>query len=336
MLANTPLSVLDLAPVAAGKTPADAFRNTLALAQHVERLGYNRFWVAEHHNLSGVASSATSVLIGYVAAGTSKIRVGAGGVMLPNHAPLIIAEQFGTLESIYPGRIDLGLGRAPGTDRITSFALRRGSTSDGHDFPELLAELQRYFEPPSVGQRVHAYPGAGLDVPIWLLGSSTFSARLAADLGLPFSFASHFAPEEMQAAIKLYRNKFTPSESLKEPYVMIGVQVIAADSDQEADRLATSTMQKFIGLVRGQRTNTLPPVETMDGIWTEQEKAAVMSRLAVAAIGGPVKVNARLEELLAATGANELMIVSDFFDFADRLHSYQILADLKKASIAVA
>jgi luciferase family oxidoreductase group 1 len=330
-LANTPLSVLDLAPVAVGKTPADAFRNTLALAQHVERLAYNRFWVAEHHNLSGVASSATSVLVGYVAAGTSKIRVGSGGVMLPNHAPLLIAEQFGTLESIYPGRIDLGLGRAPGTDSATSHALRRGLMSDGHDFPELLAELLRYFEPPTPGQRVHAYPGAGLDIPIWLLGSSTFSAQLAAYLGLPFSFASHFAPDEMHAAIKVYRHKFTPSASLKEPYVMIGVPVIAADSDEKADQLATSTMQKFLGLVRGQRTNTLPPVDTMDGIWSEQEKTAVMSRLTVAAIGGPEKVKTRLDALLTATGADELMIVSDFYDFADRLRSYQIVADLKQA-----
>jgi luciferase family oxidoreductase group 1 len=331
-LADTPLSVLDLAPVAVGKTPADAFRNTLALAQHVERLNYKRFWVAEHHNLSGVASSATSVLIGYVAAGTSQIRVGSGGVMLPNHAPLLIAEQFGTLESIYPGRIDLGLGRAPGTDSVTSQALRRGLISDGHDFPELLAELMRYFEPPSPGQRVHANPGAGMDIPIWLLGSSTFSAQLAAYLGLPFSFASHFAPEELHAAIKVYRNKFTPSASLKEPYVMIGVPVIAADSDKEAERLATSTMQKFLGLVRGQRTNTLPPVDTMDGVWTESERMAVMSRLSYAAIGGPEKVKRRLEDLLAATGANEVMIVSDFYDFEDRLRSYQIVADAKQAA----
>ncbi len=327
---KTPISVLDLAPVAMGKTPADAFRNTLALAQQAEKMGYNRFWVAEHHNLSGVASSATSVLIGYVAAGTAKIRVGSGGVMLPNHAPLLIAEQFGTLESIYPGRIDLGLGRAPGTDHVTSFALRRGLDTNGNDFPELLAELQRYFEPSFPGQRVHAYPGVGLDIPIWLLGSSTFSARLAADLGLPFSFASHFAPEEMESALKVYRSKFTPSAHLKEPYVMIGVQVIAADSDQKAERLATSTMQKFLNLIRGQRTNTLPPVDSMDSIWTETERAAVISRLALAVIGGPQKVKSKLEELLASTQADELMIVSDFYDFSDRLRSYEIVADMKK------
>jgi len=335
-LANTAISILDLAPVATGSTPAQAFRNSLILAQHAERWGYTRYWLAEHHNMPGIASTATSVLIGYIAAGTSTIRVGSGGVMLPNHAPLIIAEQFGTLESLYPGRIDLGLGRAPGTDAATSYALRRGLTSAGHDFPELLAELQRYLAPPTSSQRVRAYPGTGLNIPIWLLGSSTFSARLAAELGLPFAFASHFAPDELFEAIAVYRNRFRPSNQLQQPYVAIGVPVIAAETDRLANKLSTTTMQKFLGLIRGQPIQGKPPVENMDAIWTVPEKAAVMSRLQIAVIGSPSTVKDGLSQLLKATKADELIVVSDLFHHEDRLRSYEILADLKHADQATA
>jgi luciferase family oxidoreductase group 1 len=328
-LSDVALSVLDLAPVAAGKTPADAFHNTLDLAQHVERLGYKRFWLAEHHNMPGIASTATSVLIGYVAAGTSFIRVGSGGVMLPNHAPLMIAEQFGTLDALYPGRIDLGLGRAPGTDANTSYALRRGLNSDGRDFPELLAELQRYLGPPNASQRVRAYPGTNSNIPIWLLGSSDFSARLAAELGLPFAFASHFAPEELHAAISIYRKRFQPSAQLEKPYVVVGVPVIAAESDQEAIRLASTSMQKFLALIRGKPIQGQPPVDNMDDIWTLYEKEAVMSRLAIAAIGSAETVQGKLAQLLDATDADELMVVSDFYHHQDRLRSYEILAGLQ-------
>ncbi len=327
-LSEISLSVLDLAPVATGKTASDAFRNTLELAQNAERLGYKRYWLAEHHNLPGIASTATSVLIGFVAAGTSKIRVGSGGIMLPNHAPLVIAEQFGTLESLYPGRIDLGLGRAPGTDSITSYALRRGLMADGHDFPELLAELQRYLGEPDSDTRVRAYPGTGLNIPIWLLGSSTFSARLAADLGLPFAFASHFAPDELDQAIKIYRSKFQPSADLQKPYVMVGVPVIAAATDILANKLATTTFQKFLGLVRRQSVQSKPPVDNMDLIWNAHEKAAVLSRMAIAVIGGPETVERGLNSLLERTDADELIVVSDFFDFQDRLNSYEILANV--------
>ncbi|CAN5244104.1 LLM class flavin-dependent oxidoreductase [soil metagenome] len=327
-LSEISLSVLDLAPVATGKTASDAFRNTLELAQNAERLGYKRYWLAEHHNLPGIASTATSVLIGFVAAGTSKIRVGSGGIMLPNHAPLVIAEQFGTLESLYPGRIDLGLGRAPGTDSITSYALRRGLMADGHDFPELLAELQRYLGEPDSDTRVRAYPGAGLNIPIWLLGSSTFSARLAADLGLPFAFASHFAPDELDQALKIYRSKFQPSADLQMPYVMVGVPVIAAATDTLANKLATTTFQKFLGLVRRQSVQSKAPVDNMDSIWNTYEKAAVLSRMAIAVIGGPETVERGLNSLLNRTDADELIVVSDFFDFQERLNSYEILANV--------
>ena len=327
-LSEISLSVLDLAPVATGKTASDAFRNTLELAQSAERLGYKRYWLAEHHNLPGIASTATSVLIGFVAAGTSTIRVGSGGIMLPNHAPLVIAEQFGTLESLYPGRIDLGLGRAPGTDSMTAYALRRGLMADGHDFPELLAELQRYLEAPDSETRVRAYPGAGLNIPIWLLGSSTFSARLAADLGLPFAFASHFAPDELDQAIKIYRSKFQPSPHLQKPYVMVGVPVIAAATDTLANKLATTTFQKFLGLVRRESVQSKPPVDSMDSIWNTYEKAAVLSRMAIAVIGGPETIKRGLNSLLERTNADELIVVSDFFDFQDRLNSYEILANV--------
>ena len=326
-LTDIPFSILDLASVASGKTAGDAFKNTLNLAKAAEKLGYNRYWLAEHHNLAGVASSATAVLIGYVAANTNKIRVGSGGIMLPNHAPLIIAEQFGTLESLYPGRIDLGLGRAPGTDGATMRALRRDIARTGHDFPELLAELLGYLAPPKEGQTVKAQPGQGLDnIPIWLLGSSDFSARLSAELGMPFAFASHFAPEELWNAIAIYRRYFRPSKSLAKPYLMIGVPVIAADTEREAQRLATTSYQRFLGLVRGQSVMLKPPVESMDGLWSPYEKAAVAQRLEIAAFGSADTVRAKLEKLVTMTGADELMIVTDTYSFEERLRSYEIVS----------
>jgi luciferase family oxidoreductase group 1 len=326
-LAEIHFSILDLASVATGRTASDAFKNTLNLAVAAEKLGYNRYWLAEHHNLAGVASSATAVLIGYVAANTKSIRVGSGGVMLPNHAPLIIAEQFGTLESLYPGRIDLGLGRAPGTDGATMRALRRDIARTGQDFPELLAELLSYFAPVKEGQTVKAHPGAGLNIPIWLLGSSDFSARLSAELGMPFAFASHFAPEELFNAIAVYRRYFRPSQSLSKPYLMIGVPVIAADTDREAQRLATTSYQRFLGLVRGQSVMLKPPVESMDGLWSPHEKAAVASRLQIAAFGSATTVRSKLENLVATTQADELMIVTDTYSFGDRLRSYEIVSE---------
>ncbi|CAN5584881.1 LLM class flavin-dependent oxidoreductase [soil metagenome] len=333
-LADTAISILDLAPVRADKTPADAMHNSLALAQHGEKLGYKRFWLAEHHNMPGIASAATAVLIGYVAGGTSTIRVGSGGIMLPNHAPLVIAEQFGTLEALYPSRIDLGLGRAPGTDRATAHALRRGLDASGHDFPELLAELQRYLGPPTYDQKVKAYPGSGLEVPIWLLGSSDFSARLAAHEGLPFAFASHFAPEELLLAIKLYRSKFRPSKTLQEPYVMIGVPLVAADTDELANNLATTPMQRGLSLIRGENMQLKPPVpvEQMDNIWSAREKQAVLSRMAIAIIGGAKTVASKLERLLEVTEADELIFVCDLYEQQDRLRSFEIVAEIKADS----
>ncbi|WP_019939574.1 LLM class flavin-dependent oxidoreductase [Bordetella sp. FB-8] len=330
-LTQIPLSVLDLAPIVEGSTAADAFRNTVQLARHVEGLGYQRFWLAEHHNIPGVASSATAVLIGQVAAHTSRLRVGSGGVMLPNHAPLLIAEQFGTLESLFPGRIDLGLGRAPGSDGLTQRALRRGPHS-GMDFPELLEELRGFLAEPQVSQAVHAYPGEGLtQIPIWLLGSSDFSARLAAELGLPFSFAGHFSPEGM-AAMRLYRHLFKPSATLQKPYAMVGVPVVAADTDEQAQFLATTQQQKFLGMVRNHRRPLQPPVASMDGLWTPGEREAVAQRLGAAIVGGPDTVRRGLQNLLADTHADEIMVVSDFYRLEDRLRSYEIVAALKQAN----
>jgi luciferase family oxidoreductase group 1 len=259
-LSDIPFSVLDLSPINLGSTPAESFRNSLSLAQHAELLGYKRFWLAEHHNMPGIASAATSVVIGYIAGGTSTIRVGAGGIMLPNHAPLVIAEQFGTLESLFPDRIDLGLGRAPGSDQMTARALRRTLHSDGDDFPELLEELRFFFQTPVENQRVRAVPGAGLNIPIWLLGSSGFSARLAGQLGLPFAFAGHFSPEYILPALKLYRDTFEPSHTLEKPYAMLAMNVIAADTDEEAQFLATTQFQSFLRLTRGTPGQRLPPV----------------------------------------------------------------------------
>ena len=327
-LSDIPFSVLDLAPIAQGRTAADAFRNTVDLARHVEKLGYQRFWLAEHHNINGIASSATAVLIGHVAAHTTTLRVGSGGVMLPNHAPLIIAEQFGTLETLFPGRIDLGLGRAPGSDGLTQRALRRDARS-GMDFPELLDELRAFLRPAHPTQAVRAIPGEGLNIPIWLLGSSDFSARLAAGLGLPFSFAGHFSPEGM-AAMRLYRQLFQPSETLKQPYAMIGVPVIAADTDDEAHFQATTQQQKFLSLVRGHRLQLQPPVHDMASRWNDWERAAVQQKLAASIVGGPATVKRELEGLIARTQADEVMVVSDFYEHRDRLRSYEILAQIKR------
>ncbi len=323
------ISALDLAPIRAEGGVQQALHNSLALARHVEQLGFTRFWVAEHHNMDGIASSATSVLIGYLAAGTSRIRLGAGGVMLPNHAPLVIAEQFGTLETLYPGRIDLGLGRAPGTDLLTARALRRERSGSADDFPADVEELQRYLGAPVPGQQVIAMPGCGTHVPIWLLGSSLFSAQLAGIKGLPYAFASHFEPRLMHEAIRVYRNHFKPSAVLDKPYVMLGVPLIAADTDAQAEYLATSSYLRILALIRGQSLLQQPPVDSMDGRWTAQERQAVGEFLGLAMIGGPQKIRAKLEVLLEQTGADELIFTGDMYEFADRLRSYEILAELR-------
>ena len=320
-------SVLDLAPVRANGTIAEAFQNSLDLARHAERWGYTRFWLAEHHNMAGIASAATAILISHVAAGTQSIRVGSGGIMLPNHAPLVIAEQFGTLETLYPGRIDLGIGRAPGTDGITARALRRTLRQTGDDLPELLAELLGYLAPSEPGQMVTAVPGAGTNVPGWLLGSSTFSAQLAARAGLPFAFASHFAPDLLFDAIHLYRREFQSSQYLAKPYVMAGLPLIAAETDEEANRLATSPKQRFLKLIRGEPIYTVPPVESMDGLWTEAERHAVESKLAAAIIGGPETIRTKLQLFQTATEADEIIIATDAYRHSDRLRSFEIVAE---------
>ena len=323
-----PFSVLDLSPIVAGSTAAISLRNTLDLARHAERLGYHRFWLAEHHNMVGIASAATAVVIAHVAGGTSRIRVGAGGIMLPNHSPLVIAEQFGTLESLFPGRIDLGLGRAPGTDRPAMLALRRDPMA-GDRFPQDVQELQAFFAEATPGQLVRAVPGAGLEVPIWILGSSTFGARLAAALGLPFAFASHFAPDQLDAALELYRGGFQRSRALERPYAMLGVSVVAADTDREAARLATSLQQQFLALQRGRPVQLQPPVESMDALWSPIERLQVEHVLREAIVGGPETVRERLEALVARTGADELMITSHIHDHAARLRSYDIVAGVR-------
>ena len=324
-LADIPLSVLDLSPIVEGGTIADSFRNSVDLARHVEKLGYTRFWLAEHHNIPGIASAATSILIGHVAAGTTTLRVGSGGIMLPNHAPLVIAEQFGTLEALYPGRIYLGRGRAPGTDQVTSRALRRDPAA-ADDFPDQVQELITLLGRPNPAQRVKAIPGANSNVPVWLLGSSTFSARLAAFLGLPFAFAAHFAPRLLHEALKIYRENFQASARWPQPYAMVGVPVIAADSDEEARYLSTSVLQQILNLIRHAPTPVPPPVASMDGRWSPAERAAVQDHLGAAIIGGPETVKARLEEFVAATGADELMIHSGFHSHEDRKRSYGIVA----------
>ncbi len=322
-----PLSVLDLSPISAGGDASMAFRNTLDLARNAERLGYNRYWLAEHHNMSGIASAATAVVIGHVAAGTSRIRVGAGGIMLPNHAPLVIAEQFGTLASLHPGRIDLGLGRAPGTDERTMRALRRDSHSaDG--FPQDVVELLHYFEPAVDGQAVRAVPGAGLRVPVWLLGSSTFSAQLAAALGLPFAFASHFAPDQLMPALALYRSRFEPSERLQRPNAMVGVSVIAAETDAQARRLFTSLQQQFIALRRGQSIQLQPPVDDISERMSPQEQLGLEHVLRLAIVGGPDTVRAGLHRFIAETSADEVIVTANIHDHAARVRSYEIVADV--------
>ena len=325
-LSDIKFSTLDLVPVRENGSAAQSLRNSLDLAQHVEKFGYNRFWVAEHHNMDGIASSATSVLLGYLAGGTSTIRVGSGGIMLP----LVIAEQFGTLESLYPGRIDLGLGRAPGSDQMTARALRRERSGSADDFPEDVAELVRYLGPRTPDQRIIAMPGTGTNVPIWLLGSSLFSAQLAGERGLPYAFASHFAPRFMHEAIRVYRNHFKPSAVLDKPYVMLGVPLVAADTDEQADYLATSVFQRILALMRGQSLVQRPPVKTMDGLWLPHEKEAVSDFLGLAMIGSPQKIRARLEVLIEQTQADELIFTCDLYEHADRLHSYELLAQVMK------
>jgi len=325
-----PYSILDLAPITEGSSAADSFRNSLDLAQHGERWGYNRFWLAEHHGMPGIASAATAVLMSHVAAGTSTIRVGAGGIMLPNHSPLVIAEQFGTLESLYPGRIDLGLGRAPGSDHTTARALRRNLSSDADEFPQDVVELMDYFAG-SPRRQVRAVPGAGLQVPVWILGSSLFGAQLAAALGLPYAFASHFAPQMMMQAIEIYRATFRPSAQLDKPYVMLGFNVFAADTDAEAQLRATSMQQAFINLRTGNPTKLKPPVEGYLDLLSPPERSMLDSVLSCSAIGSPDTVAQQLKDFVARTGADELMITSQVFDHAARLRSYEITADIHKA-----
>lgn len=333
-LSDIPLSVLDLAPIVQGGTAEESYRNSLDLAKRVENWGYHRYWLAEHHGMPSVASSATSVLIGYIAGNTTRLRVGSGGIMLPNHAPLVIAEQFGTLASLYPDRIDLGLGRAPGADQRTARALRRDLRIGGEDFPELLQELRDYLRPrteDSASTSIRAIPGEGLNIPIWLLGSSDFSARLAGMLGLPFAFAGHFSPNYTQPALQTYRHTFRPSEVLDKPYAMVGVNVMAADTHEQAERLATSHFQSFLNLIRGDLKPIQPPVDDMDELWTEFEKLSVQSQLRSSIIGNPETVKKELQELVDATQADELMITTQMYDHADRIRSYEIVADVWKS-----
>jgi luciferase family oxidoreductase group 1 len=323
-----PFSILDLSPVPLGSDVAQALRNTLDLAQRAEGWGYQRYWLAEHHSLPGVASAATSLVIGHVAAGTSTIRVGAGGVMLPNHAPLVIAEQFGTLESLFPGRIDLGLGRAPGSDQTTARALRRTLVSDPEAFPQDVMELQQYFAPARPGQRVVAVPGAGLRVPLWILGSSLFGAQVAAALGLPFAFASHFAPAAMMEALAIYRERFRASAQLATPYVMLGFNVFAAESDEQARYLATSMQQAFVNLRTGTPTQLPPPLQGYEAQLPPAAKAMLAEVLSCSAIGTAPTVRQALHDFIARTGADEIMLTSQIFDHAARLRSFQIASEV--------
>jgi luciferase family oxidoreductase group 1 len=324
----TPISVLDLAPVTQGATPGDALRNARDLARHAERLGYRRYWLAEHHNMVGIASAATAVAIGYVAEGTRTIRVGSGGIMLPNHSPLVIAEQFGTLASLYPDRIDLGLGRAPGTDQRTLAALRR-DPSAADEFPQDVLELQALLAPAEPGQAVRAVPGAGTEVPLWILGSSTFGAQLAAMLGLPYAFASHFAPDALMQALQAYRARFKPSKQLDHPHAMVGVNVIAAETDVEARRLFTSVQQSFANMFRGTSGRLQPPIDDIETYWTPAEKAQASRMLACSFVGSRETVRAGLERFIERTGADELMVTSAIFDHAARVRSYEILAEVQ-------
>jgi luciferase family oxidoreductase group 1 len=331
MPVKIPFSILDLSLIVEGSNAAQALHNTLDLARHAERWGYQRYWLAEHHNMPGIASAATSVVIGYVAGGTSTIRVGAGGIMLPNHAPLIIAEHFGTLASLYPGRIELGLGRAPGTDQVTAYALRRNLASDSDTFPQDVVELMNYFRPAEPGQRVRAVPGAGLNVPVWILGSSLFGAQLAAALGLPYGFASHFAPGHMMEAIEIYRSRFRPSAQLERPHVMLGINVIAADTDEEARLLRTSHQQAFTNLRRGRPAPIPPPVKDFESQLTPMERASLEQSLSCSVVGSPETVRRGLADFIARTGADELMVASQIFDHSARLRSYSITAEARDA-----
>jgi len=330
-LNDTPFSMLDLVAVREGGSVADAIAIALRTARHVEALGFTRYWVAEHHNMAGIASSATAVLVGHIAGGTQRIRVGSGGIMLPNHAPLVVAEAFGTLAELYPGRIDLGLGRAPGTDGPTMRALRRDRIETEADFPRDVVELQHLLGPARAGQLIIAMPGAGTEVPIWLLGSSLFSAQLAAELGLPYAFASHFAPRMLHQALDIYRSRFRPSDKLDRPYAIIGVPLIAAPTDEEAEFLASSTYQRILGILTGDRTRLQPPTENYMTALRPDEQAAIRNFLAVAAIGGPDTVHGRLDALVRDTGADELMLVCDIFDPDMRLRSLDIAWDVKQS-----
>ena len=327
MTCMTPLSVLDLSPVPEGSDAGQALRNSTELARYAERWGYRRYWMAEHHNMAGIASAAPAVALAHVAAATSTIRVGAGGIMLPNHAPLVIAEQFGTLAALHPGRIDLGVGRAPGSDQFTARALRRTLAGDVDQFPQDVLELMGYFAPSQPGQAVRATPGEGLQVPVWILGSSLYGAQLAAALGLPYAFASHFAPDAMMQALEVYRSRFRPSGRLDRPYAMLGLSVVAADTDAEARRLATSQQQAFARLRSGRPGKLPPPVDDIDAAITPMERATVDHALSCAVVGGPQTVRAGLQAFVAATGADELMVTAQIFDPAARLRSYEIAAE---------
>jgi luciferase family oxidoreductase group 1 len=324
----TPLSILDLAPVPEGADTAQALRNSLDLAQTAERLGYKRFWMAEHHSMPGIASAATAVALAFVGAGTSNIRIGAGGIMLPNHAPLVVAEQFGTLASLFPGRVDLGLGRAPGTDRAAAYALRRNLASDENQFPRDVVELMDYFQPREEASQVRAIPGEGLSIPVWILGSSLFGAQLAAMLGLPYAFASHFAPQAMEEAVALYRRRFQPSAQLDKPYVMLGFNAFAADTDEEAELLATSVQQAFVNLRTGHPTKLPPPVYGFADTLPPPHRAILDQVLSCSAIGAPETVRREMTAFIERTGADELMITSQIWDHAARLRSYEIVAEV--------
>ena len=326
-----PISILDLAPVILGETPREALRKSLDLAQHAERFGYTRYWVAEHHNMTGIASAATSVVIGYLAGGTSTIRVGSGGIMLPNHSPLVIAEQFGTLESLYPGRIDLGVGRAPGTDPRTVRALRR-DPGRADEFPQDVVELQHFLADAKSGQVVRAVPGSGTEVPIWILGSSTYGAELAASLGLPYAFASHFAPDALFTALSLYRQKFKPSKQLDQPYAMVGVNVVAAGKDEEARRHLTTIQQSFTNLVRGAGGKLQPPIDNIDDYWSPAEKLHASHMLKYTIAGSGETVRRELEGFIRLTNADELMIVTSIYDHHARIRSYEIVAEVNGAT----
>jgi luciferase family oxidoreductase group 1 len=324
-----PFSVLDLSPIVEGGSASQSFKNTLDLAQHAEKWGYKRYWLAEHHGMPGIASAATAVVIAHVAGGTSKIRVGAGGIMLPNHAPLVIAEQFGTLESLFPGRIDLGLGRAPGSDAATSRALRRTLMTDADEFPQDVAELQNYFQPKEGSRGIRAVPGAGLNIPIWILGSSLFGASFAAEFGLPYAFASHFAPSMLMPASQIYRERFKPSAQLAKPYLMLGFNVFAADTDEEGEFLASSMQQAFVNLRSGRPSQLKPPVRNYVSTLGPQELAILDQTFTSTAIGSPKKVRKEIEDFISRTGADELMLTSHIFDHAARLRSLEIAARIR-------